>query len=91
LAKRRIDRRARLLGGVDRDMLRAKGGVEMTERTTEVTTRILAFTQGKGSVEDLVRYLTHEVRYEPTAACPWPPSFAERRAHPAAGRRSARS
>ena len=42
----------------------------MTDPTTEVTTRIRAFTQGRSTEEDLVRYLTNEVCYAPTDACP---------------------
>jgi len=43
----------------------------MTDPTTEVTTRIHVFTQGKSTKKDLVRYLTREVCYAPTVAYPY--------------------
>ena len=43
----------------------------MTDQTTEITARIKAFTEGKISEADLVKYLTKDVRYTPAEVCPY--------------------
>lgn len=41
-------------------------------RTTEISDKIRAYRTGQVSEQDLVRYLTEEVRYAPQEKCPFP-------------------
>lgn len=43
----------------------------MAKQTTNITDRIRAFTDGKVSEAELIKYLTKDIRYANTVECPY--------------------